>query len=81
MCTSNADCCPGIPCVIQPGQTSGLCGGPSDGGTPTDGGTTTPDGGDAGACTLYGQICTMSSECCALGTTAVPCIGGRCRFP
>jgi hypothetical protein len=35
-------------------------------------------GVDAGpACALYGQTCTVDANCC----DAVPCIGGRCRYP
>jgi hypothetical protein len=26
VCTNNADCCAGLPCVLEPGSTQGLCG-------------------------------------------------------
>lgn len=78
VCTSNADCCPGLPCTIPPGESKGVCGGTitSDGGVAEGGAdaSTLPDGGN---CALYGQICTVMADCC----NAVPCISGRCRFP
>lgn len=92
-CTTNADCCPGLPCVIPTGSTRGICGGsilpdgavsdaappPPDSG-PTDSGA---DGApadaavDARVCSLYGQTCNGSGDCC----NSVPCTGGTCRFP
>jgi len=84
-CTTGADCCPGLPCIMQPGSTRGTCGGapppppppPGDAGQPPlpDGGT--PPGNDAGVppgCANYGQICTVSGDCC----NGIPCNGGRC---
>ena len=65
-CTNDSDCCPGGHCYIQGGQTSGTCQ-PNT----TDGGTT-----DAG-CSAYGQLCTVSGDCC----NGVPCTNGRCEFP
>jgi hypothetical protein len=79
-CTSNADCCTGLPCTIPPGGSSGLCGGQlvdgvvvilPDGGAPTgpDGGVII--GGEGGVCALAGQQCTTSSDCCR-GLTCNP---------
>jgi hypothetical protein len=88
-CTTTADCCPGLPCVIEPGKTTGTCGGSSDGGTSGDGGTTsdggatsdsgsTSDGGDSGTCSAYGQLCGSGYPgCCAPNV----CIDGRCLQP
>ena len=37
-----------------------------------------PAGSESGpSCVVYGGICTTGSECC----DAVPCTGGRCRYP
>jgi hypothetical protein len=80
-CTSHADCCTGLPCVIPTGAAVGTCGSPPtgvDAGGGTDGGGA--DGGDGGApptCALYGQTCTKSADCC----DGVPCTGGTCRYP
>jgi hypothetical protein len=79
VCTSNADCCPGLPCVIPPGATTGVCNGTvlPDGGVSD---AAPPDAGnlpDGGSCTLYGQTCAQSSECCS----NVPCVNGTCHFP
>jgi hypothetical protein len=74
-CTNDADCCPGGHCYIQSGHTSGLCVSTSlpDGGTTSDGGVV-----DSGVpCSLYGQTCTTSSDCC----NNVPCTSGRCIVP
>lgn len=84
-CTSNADCCPGLPCTTLPGSTKGICGGVLvDGGVqpPPDGGADAgPDGGGEGdggvPCSLYGQTCNDTADCC----NGVPCTSGRCRFP
>jgi hypothetical protein len=94
-CTSNGDCCMGLPCAIPPGAASGICGGTllPDGGvstTPppgTDGGVITApdsgttDGGTPTTCSLYGQACTTNASCCS----GVPCTGaaGRatCHYP
>lgn len=89
-CTANADCCAGLPCTIPSGSTQGICGGTL---TPDGGVTPPPEAGapdaatmdgaapdaaaDAGICALYGQDCTMNSDCC----NAVPCTSGKCRFP
>jgi hypothetical protein len=85
LCTSNADCCTGSPCVLPTGSTVGMCKAPP--GTSPDGGIidagTLPDGApvDAGTpppgCSLYGQTCTVSGNCC----NGVPCIAGSCHFP
>jgi len=29
-CTTSADCCSGLPCVIAPGEVSGVCGVPGE---------------------------------------------------
>ncbi len=85
-CTTHADCCPGTPCVFAPGSSSGRCGGvllPDGGVVPVPDAGVAPDGGggtDAGGppgCALYGQVCTLSGDCC----DGVPCTGGRCRTP
>lgn len=80
-CTTDADCCFALPCVIPPGKDHGVCGygviiPPADGGVP-DG--STPDGGkpDGGTtCAYYGQQCETSEDCC----NEVPCTGGRCMY-
>ena len=81
-CTVNADCCSPQPCVVPTGSTKGICGGVllSDGGVtpPPDGGSTdagTPS--DAGTCSLYGQSCAVSANCCS----GVPCTNLTCRYP
>jgi hypothetical protein len=86
-CTNNADCCPGTSCAMAPGSSTGVCGPcggspppPADGGPPPEGGTppsdaSPPPPADSGpTCALYGQVCTVSTDCCA----GVPCSGGRC---
>jgi hypothetical protein len=82
-CTSTADCCSGLPCVKQPGATSGVCngtllpdgGGVSDAAPPDSGGGNLPDGG---TCSLYGQGCGVGvADCCA----PVPCTNGTCHYP
>jgi hypothetical protein len=86
-CTVSADCCPGQTCSLPIGSTDGVCGPcpAPDGGVPEGG---TKEGGikDGGAkdsgpppCSLYGQECTTSSNCCngvpcSLGT--LPCAAG-----
>jgi hypothetical protein len=88
-CTSNADCCTGLPCVAPPGSLQGVCTPvaplppPSDGGTSTDGGAT-GDGGSGGGtdaggsttCGLFGQLCGAGLPTCCMGTA---CIGGKCN--
>jgi hypothetical protein len=77
-CTNNADCCPGTSCVAALGSAQGVCG-PCGGAPPGDAGGgggdagTVPDAG-GGSCALFGQICTVSADCCS----GVPCTGGRC---
>jgi hypothetical protein len=81
-CSINGDCCPGYLCITPPGSTMGVCGTPppppSDGGI--DASTPPPDGGVG--CALYGQSCTMNSDCCSgvtcLGPNGVPCAGTGC---
>jgi hypothetical protein len=87
-CTVAADCCPGLPCTIPTGSTKGVCGGTllPDGGV-TDAAPPPPDSGpvdsstdapvDAKVCSLFGQTCAISGDCC----NGVPCTGGTCRFP
>jgi hypothetical protein len=63
-CTTDADCCSGLPCRALPGSTQGVCGA-----------VDIPDSGyDAGNCAFYGQTCTTGSDCC----NNVPCNNGRC---
>ena len=75
-CTTAADCCPGLPCIAAPGSSRGTCGGqpPSDGGIVTPPGDASPDTGTPPACADYGQVCSVSGDCC----NGVPCAGGRC---
>jgi hypothetical protein len=84
-CTNNADCCPGTSCSIAPGATNGICGpcggGGADAGPAPDGGSPGPNGdgggsgsGSNGRCSLYGQVCQVSADCC----NGVPCTAGRC---
>jgi hypothetical protein len=61
-CTTTADCCAGIPCIVAPGATKGTCNNPPP---PPDGGT---------PCAAYGQQCTTSGDCC----NGVPCTNGFC---
>jgi hypothetical protein len=91
-CTTTADCCQGLACVLPPGSSSGTCGtsactpdgGVIDSGTPNDGGTSN-DGGtgndgastDSGVCSLYGQLCSVAADCC----DGLPCTNGRCEYP
>jgi hypothetical protein len=61
-------------CYLPPGSTAGSCQPiappPPDGGT---GDASTPDASvDSPSCALYGQSCTMSSDCC----NGVPCSFG-----
>jgi hypothetical protein len=85
-CTTDADCCPGLPCVLEPGSTHGVCGNTPDGGVPEGG---VPDAGplpdgaipeasipEAG-CATYGQTCNTTADCCS----GVPCTQGRCLYP
>jgi hypothetical protein len=66
-CTVNADCCSGLACITPPGGSMGECGlllpPPSPDGGPgvTDAGTLN--------CSLYGQSCAQTSDCC----NGVPC--------
>lgn len=84
-CTSNADCCSGLPCKAPPGSTQGVCGSTElpDGGVGGSGGTGgtggSPSGGTGGTptCSLYGQSCTTSANCC----NNVPCTAGHCVYP
>jgi hypothetical protein len=87
-CTNNADCCPGSSCVAQAGSAAGICGPCGGNPPPGDSGTTssssggsssggssggyTPDAG--GHCSLYGQVCVTSADCC----NGIPCSGGFC---
>ena len=73
-CTTTADCCVGLPCVIPSGSTSGSCGG---GGTTSDGGTTPSTDAGTTTCAQYGQTCSGAGSCC----NGVPCNGGRCLYP
>jgi hypothetical protein len=83
-CSNNADCCPGSSCT---NGVCGPCGGSGDAGAPGDGGgVIIPDAGlpsdgaapppPDGGCAAYGQVCTVSSDCC----NGVPCTAGRCYY-
>jgi hypothetical protein len=71
-CTVTADCCRGLTCVSLPGSTQGTCVNPTPP-PPPDGGAAGSAGTDGSAgtggspppsCALYGQACTMTSDCC-----------------
>jgi hypothetical protein len=64
VCTTSSDCCAGLPCVLEPGSSTGTCGEKD-----------VPDSGPP-PCALYGQDCTQDSDCC----NGVPCTGGKCMF-
>jgi hypothetical protein len=85
-CTSNADCCQGLPCALPAGSSTGFCGGTllPDGGVSTqpppgtDGGIVQPpDSGTSTTCALYGQTCNVAGDCCS----SVPCTNGTCHYP
>jgi hypothetical protein len=89
-CTINADCCPGGVCNRPRGSSTGTCASntppPGTGGYGGEAGA--PNGGYAGtsgasgtggyagstSCALYGQICSVNSDCC----NGVPCNNGIC---
>lgn len=80
-CTTTADCCSSLECIFSAGSTNGTCGTPPPPPPPPpppqDAGVdATPPPPDAATCSLYGQACTVSSNCC----NNVPCSGGLCRF-
>jgi hypothetical protein len=66
---------------------------PNDAGVPDSGGSpdsgSSSGGVDSGSssggidaapeasCALYGQLCTVSADCC----NGVPCTNGRCQYP
>jgi hypothetical protein len=59
------------------GSSGGDSGGGSGGGSGSS--SSSSSGGapmDAGGCALYGQICTVSSDCC----NGIPCTQGRCVY-
>jgi hypothetical protein len=82
-CTTAADCCPGLPCTSPPGSSRGVCGQPPVP-PPVDGGNPgldanipdVPSDGPKPTCAEYGQVCTMTSDCC----NSVPCTNGRCVY-
>lgn len=86
-CTTNADCCAGLPCAFAPGSSVGTCGAvfepdggltfPDSGPTGGDSGSTGNDSGTPPVCALYGQQCSQASDCC----NAVPCTSGTCHYP
>ena len=88
-CTTDADCCAGIPCILEPGSTQGVCGqeivlpdGGATDGAPTDGPAADAPAPDAQAdggtpCALYGQACKVDADCC----NDVPCTNGHCYYP
>jgi hypothetical protein len=66
-CTTDADCCSGLPCKAPPGSTQGRCGE-----------INIPDSGtDGGSCSYYGQDCSTGADCC----NNIPCYNGRCVSP
>jgi hypothetical protein len=88
-CTTSADCCPGSSCILPSGSSHGLCG-PCGGGTGSSGASTgTSTGSSAGSgsssgspvdsgtppvCSMYGQLCQASADCCS----GLACSSGRC---
>jgi hypothetical protein len=70
-CSTTADCCAGLPCVVPTGSTQGICG------------YTEPPPPDAGTpCAEYGQACVTAADCC----NDVPCTpaangGTFCTYP
>jgi hypothetical protein len=78
-CTINGDCCRGSSCVTTIGSTQGTCTVPPP---PPGSGGASGSGGAAGSggtpqCALYGQSCTLSSDCCG----GVACFQGSCVYP
>jgi hypothetical protein len=81
-CTTNADCCAGLPCVALPGSIQGVCTAvtPPPGTTPGgDGGTASPDGGpndagvpDSGYASDGGFSCALYGQSCL----TLPCCSG-----
>jgi hypothetical protein len=63
-CTTTADCCTGLQCVVPPGTLQGTCTIPTNPNPTPDGGTP-PDLLGAPACALYGQACATTTPCCA----------------
>lgn len=78
-CTTDADCCTGLPCKAPPGSTKGVCGPVNipDAGTDSGADSGTDAGTDSGTCALYGQSCTTGADCC----NKVPCTSGKCVYP
>jgi hypothetical protein len=84
-CTTNSDCCPGASCLVANGTAQGTCG-PCGGSSSSSGGSSSSSGSgsssgagyppDAG-CSLYGQVCTTSAQCC----NGIPCTMGHCVEP
>jgi hypothetical protein len=74
-CTVDADCCAGLHCHVAMGSTSGTCGAPPPPPTGYDAGP--PPAPDAGSCSLYGQSCMQSSDCCN-GVTCISTGGQLC---
>ncbi len=93
-CTTHADCCTGLPCVIPTGSTKGVCGGSylPDGGvgpSPSPDGGTTSDGGGTGdgGSTTDGGIgpgpCALYGQTCSVNANCcdgVPCTNGTCHY-
>jgi hypothetical protein len=76
-CTTSADCCAGIPCVVPSGQTAGVCDGQGDTSGAGGGGGGTGAGGEDVNCSEYGQSCSEDSDCC----NGIPCSAdGFCIF-
>jgi hypothetical protein len=79
VCTTTADCCTGITCVVPAGALSGTCenlvsGGPGDGGQP-------PPNADLSACAEIGQSCASAGCCLGLQcndpSNGVACTGSN----
>jgi hypothetical protein len=90
-CTTGADCCPGLPCIMPPGSTRGTCGQPPTGDAgppppPPDGGggydgSVPPDAGVPDAPSDGPRPCTMYGQLCTSNNECcdgVPCTNGRC---
>lgn len=79
VCTTDADCCSGNRCFVPAGSSRGTCE------------STNPPKPDAGpeadvedapppACSLYGQACTVNTDCCNVDL-GIQCINKRCLTP
>lgn len=76
-CSTDADCCAGLPCKLPPGSSQGICGYTEIPDSGTDAQIPDAQIPDGGSCSLYGQSCTTSANCC----NNVPCTNGKCVYP